>query len=165
MLKAALIFLAVTAGSTLAVVTGNTVYSAFQFQLFPGSGLKVMQDPANVWSWHKDIFSQSAGNHFEDVLVDFDNNNHLDTEYADLRVIITDVQVRGTSNLNSAWLVSGGIRLWQIYDFTSSGSFTRSHHFSTPLVLTVNSDFKIETETNSNPAANEVHLIGRVVTL
>ena len=72
---------------------GSTVYSAFQIQVPSRTALKVTTDPANVWSWHREIMLGSGGGTLrERVLVDFDGNGRMDTEDPDLRVTVTDMQ-------------------------------------------------------------------------
>jgi hypothetical protein len=165
MLKAALTLLAIAAGSAFAVTTGNTIYSAFQFQWPAGTALKVTPDPANAWSWHKDIPQQSQ-RFFETVLVDFDQNGRMDTEYENLRVLITDVQV--TNGAGTIWLGDGSQRRWRIYPPQIPGGyggvFGAESHFTTPLVLPAYSELKIEFEGGSG-AGCHIDIIGRVVTL
>ena len=94
MLKVLALLFAVAAGCAATFVAGSTVYSPFQFQL-PLPGLKVTPDPANIWSWHSNISlppTTKLTTLFEQVLVDFDNNGKMDTEYPELRVLITDIQ-------------------------------------------------------------------------
>jgi len=168
MLKAALTFLAIAAGSAFAVKTGETVYSRFQMQLFPGAGLKVMQDPANVWSWHKQYPGANAS---ESVLVDFDQNGRMDTEDPDVRVILTDVMVTqtnpvtSTAGLSLTLAGSQGLRL--DLRMAEGREQTLQAHLVTPLVLPVRSDLVLTiTPGNQSPGPNaSVTLIGRVVTL
>ncbi len=143
------------AGTTLLVVSqGTFVYSAFQYQLPFRSALKVTPDPANIWSWHGTV----PANQPVPIIVDIDGNGRSDTENPHVRVVLTDVQV--VTNGATALTISDGTAVrWR--QSKTDGPAEGSHAFATPLLLPVGSTLTLSSLTR----IDEVHLIGRVLTL
>jgi hypothetical protein len=158
---------------------GDTIYSAFQFQIPHRTSLKVTPDAANVWSWHKEILVHNTGgglaSHRERVLVDFDSNGRMDTEDSRVRVTVTDVQVVvlgiGPGTLN-AWLSDNAGPRWYVMarhrsarDWQELSGF--QDHLTTPLVLRPDSDLFVDLQFSNtlNPLRIVVNLIGRETTL
>jgi hypothetical protein len=173
-LKTLLIALACSATTATAVLVyvGRTVHSApFQLDIPYGSALKTTVDPANVWSWHHQFANTTNTPVTADVLVDFDSNNVMDTEYSWLRVMVTDLELVGDGQIQV-----GGFAIARILDGTGRrlavglGAYSASgpvHHVSltSPIVLPVGSPLRVELTTWNAPGTYEVHLIGRVVSL
>lgn len=166
--------------TTVVVLAGRTTYSALQIQTPFGSAFKMTPDPANIWSFNETYAITKTGKHSIPVLVDFEGDGKMDTNHTGVRVMVTDMSIRRSSvkineanDLRNLHIVdSKGIR-W-CPSFTGYGDrgtmrILYGDHLSTPLVLPINSDLRVEFETNymRSPIHDEVqiHLIGRVVTL
>src|SRR5262249_37431179 len=84
----------VTAATTIVYVGRTVLSSPFQLDAPVNSAIKVAQDPANVWSWHHEFQNAQVGIPVNaNVLVDFDGNGVMDTEYPWVRVTITDLEI------------------------------------------------------------------------
>jgi pyruvate/2-oxoacid:ferredoxin oxidoreductase beta subunit len=165
----------IAAATATAVYVGRTVISSpFQMNIPYNSGVKVAQDPANVWSWHHtfqgvDVSHPGAA----DVLVDVDGNGVMDTEYSWLRVVVTDIQLALPNQLYGpgamATISDGtGVRYSiGLPGFSSQSSLVFEQHISlaTPIVLPVGGSLHVSVISPSGPADYDVNLIGRVVNL
>jgi hypothetical protein len=96
----------------------------------------------------------------------------MDTEYSNLRMLVTDMQVVLTRHYSfdaDIWLVSNGERLWKLAQGYNAqvGHVPFVHHLVTPLVLRVGADLAVESSDSSATSSYpvEVHLSGRIVTL
>ncbi|HLQ38195.1 MAG TPA: hypothetical protein VK348_10355 [Planctomycetota bacterium] len=181
MLKTTLIALGcsvVTATTTL-VYAGRTVISSpFQLDIPFGSGLKVAQDPADVWSWHHEFLNVSPQGApvSANVLVDFDGNGMMDTEHSWLRVMITDLELVSPQFAGGIATISDGTG--KRYSVGVGGASigggvmpvpVQHVSLSSPIVLPIGSSLQVSVQNlisgGSNPAPFEVNLIGRVVNL
>jgi hypothetical protein len=148
---------------------GRSTYSAVQCQYPTGYAFKFAPDPSNIWSFHESISVNASQSVDVPVLVDFDSNGRMDTEYAAARVLITDIQVR--SRLSSVILLDNQGERWDISPETvSSGgnyAFTnRETHFTTPLALPIGSNLKVRVRNYNNATEpTTIHIVGRLVTL
>lgn len=181
MLKVLLSFGALFAGSYTAVTVSRTVYSGIGIALPVGAALKSTPDPANIWSWHETITIDPNATVNADVLVDFDQNGRMDSEIAEMRVLITDMQVSITpvrSDDSQSFpevllLDAGGVR-WDLTPVPHAGTQTglrgiaSTAHLSTPLVLPVGSGLTVRATNGGTNAATRVlrvNMVGRVVNL
>jgi hypothetical protein len=173
------ILLCVTCSAvTLATViySGRTVHSSpFQLDIPYGAGLKVAQDPANVWSWHHDFHNVSnAAPVTANVLVDFDGNGVMDTENDWLRVVVTDIELVSRNQYQSLATISDGTgKRYSVCagNQNPNGGGTATpwcQHVSlaTPIVLPVGSPLQVTLENFVSANGEfEVNLIGRIVSL
>jgi hypothetical protein len=169
MLKTVLIALACSAATATAVLTytGRTVQSSpFQLDIPYGAGLKTTTDPANVWSWHHEFTSPPSWQPVTvNVLVDFDGNNVMDTEYSWLRVMVTDMEIVTNGAPGTAWILDGtGKRLAVGTAGVQNNGGVGHVALSSPIVLPVGSPLQVQL-VPFGTATFEVHLVGRVVSL
>lgn len=173
------IILASCAFGMFTIAAPRLVYSDLQLQSPPGSAFKMTPDPSNIWSFHEDITPTGTKQSFP-VIVDFDNNGKMDTEYKDVRVMITDISIDRAGNrflgnaplLSDLFLVDDKGKRWSP---TLTGSFADHvgvvHYrdaLRTPLVLPVDSGLRVEFYAKRlGGVQDDVHiqLIGRLVTL
>ena len=150
---------------TAMVAAPRFVYSDLQFQSPTGSAFKMTPDPANIWSFHED-FRPSQKQQAFPVVVDFDNNGKMDTEHKGARVMITDIQIVGAARYDYVEIADSNGSRWRCI-LDRHGSDTRHYEksFTTPLVLPVGSDLKLNYRALNSPTPFTVHLIGRLVTL
>ena len=94
MLKTIALVVACSAAAFGASSAARTVYSPLQPATPVGSSFKMSPDIANIWSWHETISTFQFSTSLTPVLVDFDGNGVMDTEYPFARVVITDMQVQ-----------------------------------------------------------------------
>ena len=124
----------------------------------------------NIWSWHEQVSLGQSQRTSLRVLVDFDNNGRMDTEYSNLRVLVTDVQL--STDRSDGWIkgtLSDSQRVrWHLSTIDSGRVMFRTYerHFSTPLMLPIGSELTVDLVSRSNRSeVVRVNLIGRVVTL
>ncbi|MBK9386039.1 MAG: hypothetical protein IPN34_14605 [Planctomycetes bacterium] len=183
MIKLAVIALSLLGGGALVVGAARTYYSGVSIAIPVGGAIKMTPDPASVWSWHEEITGQPGQTVTVPVLVDFDGNGNMDTEYPDLRVCITDVQAVSSGTIDAAngqrgatvVLRNGGGTRWDITPLphggadnqATTGQLVSTHHFATPLVLPIASSLNVAVTLASNepPRTISVNLIGRIVNL
>ncbi len=162
MLKIALIAAcsAAFASAVTVVFVGRSTYSTvFQADLPFNSAFKVTPDPGNIWSWHHTFTHPGWGaTTAGDVLVDINGDLVMDTVHAEVRVMITDLQVVGGSN-QDVWV--------RVFDSVGKrlavGTKGPMQHvnLTTPLVLPVGSSLRVEV--TGAQGDYDVHMIGRVV--
>ena len=167
MLKTILTALVCSAATATAVLTytGRTVHSApFQIDIPYGAAVKTTIDPANIWSWHKE-WASVGGTVTENVLVDFDGDNQMDTLNPWVRVMITDFTLACTGGGNgTAWILDGtGKRAVAVVGGFQNGGLVDHVSLATPIVLPVGSPLHVQV--TSGFQACEIHLVGRVVSL
>jgi hypothetical protein len=155
--------LAGSLGGAALVTVGQTYYSTAFFWSFPiqCGGIKTTPDLNNVWHWEGDVPTASYPNHpGVAVSVDFNGDGIMDTDCADVRVCITDLQL-SEGNGTVEIVDSSGTR-WskQTASIVSEGET----HFSTPLVLPVGSTLSVRQSFNSQTTIR-VRLIGRIVNI
>ena len=92
MIKFVVLSLALVGGSYLTFGPGRTVYSGVSVGLPIGAAQKVTPDPGSIWSFHETVTVAPGSTAVVPVLVDFDGNGVMDTEYPTLRVLVTDMQ-------------------------------------------------------------------------
>jgi len=139
------------------------VYSDLQLQSPPGSAFKMTPDPSNIWSFHQEISPSQKIQSFP-VVVDFDNNGKMDSEHKGARVLLTDIQIIGGGGQFDISDSTG--KRWHCIVATHSPNVSfYEKSFTTPLVIPVGSDLKIEYKALNSPDKFTVHLIGRLVTL
>ena len=140
-------------GSAATLTVGQTYYSTgFQWDFPIGGAFKVTPDLANVWHWEGD--ATPAGT---PVMVDFNADGIMDTECADVRVCITDVQNDSDSSVEV--VDSSGTR-WIL---GTRGTPTNVMSFTTPIVLPLNSPLTVRNGNSGVPS--RVYLIGRIVNI
>jgi hypothetical protein len=153
--------------------SGHTVYSAFQIQVPSRTALKVTTDPANVWSWHKEIVLPRTSSVIrERVLVDFDGNGRMDTEDPEIRVTVTDMQFVMPAGFQffgamTAWLVDSHGRRWALLVADQYTPRTmQPHNLVTPLVVPHRSELFVEIIYDPTaPQSVSVNLVGREIVL
>ena len=72
------------------------VYSGIQAQQPVGTAFKMTPDPSNIWSWHHTVTVKPNTTVTVPVVIDFDKNGKMDTEYSFTRVLVTDLQGAST---------------------------------------------------------------------
>ena len=167
MLKIILVSSLVSASfvTTTFVATGRVHYSGLQIQQPLGFAFKMTPDPSNIWSCHEEITpTKPQKSQSFPIVVDFDNNGKMDTEYKGVRVMITDIQIIGGANVEFDIADSAGKR-WNLPSFSHNNRVFYEKSFTTPLVLPVGSELKIEAVWPNNPSRFIVNIIGRLVTL
>jgi hypothetical protein len=159
---------------------GRVHYSGLQIQQPLGTAFKMTPDPSNIWSFHETYKITQTGSHSVKVLVDFDNNGKMDTEYKDVRVMITDISIDRAGNrflgnaplLYDLFLVDDKGKRWSPTLIGSFADHVGVVHYCdalrTPLVLPVDSGLRVEFYAKRlGGVQDDVHiqLIGRLVTL
>ena len=149
--------LAGSLGGAAFVTVGQTYYSSsFQYDFCPGGAFKVTPSLGNIWHWEGDVPAGAGAS--VAVMVDFNGDGVMDTESPDVRVCITDMQLNGQGAV--AIDDSTGTR-WRM-----EAAITRdAAHFTTPVVLPVNSTLTLRQEASGFTLPTRIRLIGRVVNI
>jgi len=147
-------------------------YSGAQGKLPLGSGIKVLPDGTNIWTWHH----EQIGDGTVEVVVDFDKNGKMDSELECFRVLITDMQVTyrwqsfGPGDTSIALVDDQGTVLWQLFNPDRNDLNLRtpstSEHLSTPLPVPTGSKLHLVVSGFGSVQNNiriRVRLIGRLV--
>ena len=148
------------------------VYSGIQAQQPVGTAFKMTPDPSNIWSWHHTVTVKALSTVTVPVVIDFDTNGKMDTEYAFARVLITDMQVRSgwvptsvllLDNKGVRWDLTPSLRYY--WSRADPGPVPAVFHLSTPLSLPVGSSLSVQVKTQAKADTFTINLIGRLVTL
>jgi len=168
MLKTLFLVFAASLGTTTAFFFAGpiTLYSGFQGKFPFGSGIKVLPDGTNIWSWHH----TQVGDGVTEVVVDFDNNGRMDTENHCFRVLVTDMQARyfwqpSSNPPPSIFLLDdSNTVLWDMSAGMQLGP-SPSYHLATPLAVPIGSKLRIAVSHINTNTPMYLTLIGRIVNL
>ncbi len=167
MLKIALTTLFTTCGLSAAFFFAGPkiFYSGFQPKWPIGSGVKVVPDPTNIWSWHFENVGYAYSGKVE-IVIDQNGDSKADQFDSFLAVLLTDMQlVRGGSNFHCALVDADGTELWDLFPGKlAADARESSHRFVTPLAFPRGKRVFLSW---AGPIRYKfsVHLIGRVVNL
>jgi len=175
MLKTALTVLFTTCGLSAAFFFAGPkiFYSGFQPKWPIGSGVKVVPDPTNIWSWHfHNVTSASKGK--IEIVIDQNGDGKPDQLDSFLAVLLTDLQLdrslpgNSTAYRRCVLVTEDGTEIWNLseYNAGSSGSWigAESNHFATPLIFPRGK--RVFLSWMSYTGWNfSVHLIGRTINL
>ncbi len=170
MLKIALTAFFTTCGLSAAFFFAGPkiFYSGFQPKWPIGSGVKVVPDPTNIWSWHFENLNAARTGKVE-IVIDQNGDGKPDQLDSFLAVLLTDIQFdssrkNGTTVIRCILSTTGGTEIWNASGMPYRQAAVVSQHFATPLVFPRGKRVFLEW-TSGQYTTFSVHAVGRTVNL
>ncbi len=141
-----------------------------------GADVKVTPNPGNIWAFHKEITVGRFATEPTEVpiLVDFDGNGSMDTNYPFARIMVTEVLVMNLNNSDPVPphggipIKSNGCIIWRVPGVMGKPNAEPNYAretFHTPLVLELGADLSLALPTTATTVVWDIHVLGRIVSL
>lgn len=138
-------------------------YSQWVPSQYPGTGgQKVIDDPANIWSW-SDIGRMNQLKTWSNIIIDVDSNNVRDQDEGDRGVMIYQIDISHVHR--KVTLRSGNNVIFQDTNNGSGWTSSETIHFNPPLILPENAPFNVDLEHTGLSQSHDfyIRIAGRVV--